>query len=153
MPAALGCAVFIAGLIASYVFFAKGKRYLSFGVIIAMFLILTVPVSFSVAPVIASAESAKPLVDLMVKYAGKEDPIGGENDNMRGIAFYSGRKDARDIHPYNDLIDFARSDERVWGIIKNKHYRQLKEQRTDLYLIKVGQSGKNVLFTNRPLER
>jgi hypothetical protein len=111
---------------------------------------VTAPLVMWITPVIGTAESSKPLSDVLMEVSGENDPIGGESDNRRGLAFYSGRKDIVDVHPHDNLIDFVSRDDRVWAVIKKKHYEQLKAQKKDLYLQTVAESGKYVLMTNKP---
>ena len=121
------------------------SRYLVQGIVM-----LSVPLSGWITPVIGTAESSKPLAGVLKEVAAKDEEIGTESDNRRGIAFYSGRTDIIDVHPYNDLVHFVEREQRVWCVIKPKHHRQLVAHRTDLYFQKIAGSGRYVLITNKP---
>ncbi|MFH1878627.1 MAG: glycosyltransferase family 39 protein [Candidatus Omnitrophota bacterium] len=148
-PVALVCLFFTAGVVLSYFFVSRNKKYLSFVTIVSVFIVLSVPTGMWIAPVLAESESSKTLAAILNDMAGEKDPVGGESDNRRGVAFYSGRKKIVDIHQYNNLNDFVSRQEKVWGIMKYKHYEQLMKKRPDIPLSIIARSGKYILVTNK----
>lgn len=142
-------AVFALGMVFSVVYFLKKNKLFSFGIIIVT-VILSIVLSVDVIlPVIEEFESSK-AVSLTVKgLSGSREPIGGESDNRRGIAFYADKTDIVDVHPYPKLIDFLSRKERVWCIIQRKHFDQLKAHRPDLVLGPLSQVGKKVIISNK----
>ncbi len=149
-PLLLCEAVFVTGLFLSFIFFLKRRMYPVFFSIVLAVVFLSVPLVRLVLPVIEVRESSRVLASRLKELAGPGDPVGAEDDHRWGVAFYSGRVDIEDIHPYPDLIDFIRRRQRVWGIVQEKHFDQVKKDKADLYLEPVFSSGKYVLFTNKP---
>jgi 4-amino-4-deoxy-L-arabinose transferase-like glycosyltransferase len=145
--------ILISGFILSTIFFGKRKKTFAFySIIIAVFLIAP-PLVLMAVPPIGELESSKVLSLKFNELSGIGDPIAGESDHRRGIAFYTGRTDVVDIHPYQNLVDFVSRDERVWGIIQRKHYFQLKGNKPRLAPDPVAEFGKYMLITNKPLEK
>lgn len=143
-------AVFVFGVLVSLAFFMRDKRAYAFYSVIATVMVFLVFLNGAVLPAIEKVESSKTLSLKFKELADPGEPLGGEDDHRRGIAFYTDRTDVVDIHPYPDLVDFVSRDERVWCIIQRKHYNQLKEHKPDLVSEPLLQSGKKVLFTNKP---
>jgi len=141
---------FFTGVMLSIFFFFREKKLLCFLSIVLASILLILPVNKLVSPIISEFESSKGLAGRLKGMASSSDPIGGEDDHRRGIAFYTDRTDIVDIHPYNSLVEFASRKNRVWGIIQDKHYRQLKEEKKDLYMESVAGEGKYVIMTNKP---
>ncbi|MFQ5952646.1 MAG: hypothetical protein ACE5JK_04480, partial [Candidatus Omnitrophota bacterium] len=144
--------VLIIGIVLSWVFFIKEKRTLAFYSIIVAVMLLILPVDKDVLPVVEETESSKAISIKFKELSKPGEPVGGESDHRRGIAYYADRTDIVDVHPYPDLLDFVSRKERVWCIIQRKHYDQLKGHRPDLVQEPLFQSGKKVLFTNRVKE-
>jgi 4-amino-4-deoxy-L-arabinose transferase-like glycosyltransferase len=134
---------------ASVVFIVKGKAVLSFWAIALSVVFTSIPLSEYLFPVIEEYESSKALSLKAIELAGPNEELGAECDHRRGVAFYSGRTEIADIHPYGDLKTFYSQEGRVWGIIQTKHYAQLKGELKDAVLDPVATSGEYVLITNK----
>ncbi len=152
-PAALNgvlltSSVFAACLLFSLLFYFKKKRKALFASLIFSIMILSFPLDLFVLPEIAREESSRELCLWADEWAEAYEPIAGESDLRRGIAFYSGRTDIPDIQNYQKMIDFFSQKGRVWGIIKKKHYRQLDKNKPGLLSKPLLSSGKKVLVTN-----
>lgn len=135
--------------------FYNRKNHLtkSFMMVVAAFIVAALVASKWIAPTIGMLESDKTLVQTLNLMAKPGEPVAGEDDSRRGIAFYSDRVDIVDVHPYNNLIEFVSRPGRVWAILRTKHYRQLKEQMPDMPFEEIATSGKDVLITNKPIGR
>ncbi|MFH1553152.1 MAG: glycosyltransferase family 39 protein [Candidatus Omnitrophota bacterium] len=144
--------VFAVGLSAAVVLFLCDKKILSFSSIVLAVVLLCVPLIIYIMPIIGEFESSKALSFKVKEVSKPGEPLGGEDDHRRGIAFYTDRTDIVDLHPYPDLMDFVSRKERVWCIIQSKHYRQLTENRPDNVSEPLFHSGKYVLITNMPDE-
>jgi 4-amino-4-deoxy-L-arabinose transferase-like glycosyltransferase len=147
---ALTGAVFMLGVSLSAFFFVRHRKILAFCMIIFAVILLTIPLTKTILPVVGGLESSKTISFKVKELSDPGEPLGGESDNRRGIAFYSDRIDIKDIHPYQELIDFLSRKERVWCIIQYKHYKQVKEHRPDLVSDPLYRVGKKVVVTNRP---
>lgn len=145
--------VFLSGTVLSGFFFLYKKKFLAFFAIIFAVIALVFPMVKLVLPVVEMYESSKILAFKVRELAASDEPLGGESDHRYGIAFYSGRTDVEDIHPHSDLVNFVSRKQRVWGIIRLKHYNQFKRDEKDLYLEKVFESGKYAIVTNKPYRR
>jgi len=141
---------FCVGTLLSIFFFVRDKKLLSFFAIVLSVILIIDPLVKGVLPFVEAHESSKYLALKVKEMAREDEPIGGESDHRRGVAFYTDRTDIKDIHPYSDLVEFVSLKKRVWGIVQVKHYKQLKEQRKDLYVETVLESGKYVIITNKP---
>lgn len=142
-----------AGIVLAIVALLKGRRSGAFAALSGGMIAGALPLVFLVTPLIGELESVRPLCRTYLKLAEPGQPIGGECDNRRGIAFYTGKTDVTDIHPTQALSDFIARDERVWCIMREKHLARLKEGDTYIVPPPVAKSGKNVLITNKPLEK
>jgi 4-amino-4-deoxy-L-arabinose transferase-like glycosyltransferase len=150
-PVVLGSAILFSGILLALVSSIFGKRVLSFIFMLSGVLILS---AFTyILPLIGESESSRALSETALRLSGPGEPIGGESDRRRGIAFYTGRTDVPDIHTYDGLISFFPRKERVWGIVQKKHYEQLAGYMKDQYFEVISSSGKYVLVTNKPLLR
>jgi 4-amino-4-deoxy-L-arabinose transferase-like glycosyltransferase len=141
-------ALFTAGLLVSILFFFRDKREFSFYSIVLSVILLALPLDMFVLPEIGAQESSRDLCRVFKQLARKGAPIAGESDLRRGVAFYADRTAVPDIQNYQKQIDFFSRDERVWGIIKKKHYRKLSADRPGLLSDPIYSSGKMVLVTN-----
>jgi len=151
LPAVMVCeGIFLIGMILSLYFLLRKRRLFLFVTIAFTVVLMVLPISQRVLPAIEVYVSSKALTDKIRELAGEGDPIGGEDDHRRGIAFYSGRKDVEDLHAYSGLVEFVARKERVWGIIQVKHYEELKKGNKELYTEPVLRTGKYVLITNQP---
>ncbi|MEA3488809.1 MAG: glycosyltransferase family 39 protein [Candidatus Omnitrophota bacterium] len=143
--------VFAAGLALSLLFFIFNRKRAAFFSIVLSVVLLCVPLVRYVLPVIEEFETTKALSLTFRELSAPGEPLGGETDSRRGIAFYSGRTEVVDIHPYPALKGFISRKERVWGIVQHKHYEQLKGEVGNAVSEPVSRSGDNVLITNKPL--
>ncbi len=143
--------VFAVGVVLSSILFFKDKRAYSFYSIALAITLLPIPLVAGVFPFIDEFESSKAISYKAKELVSPEVPFGGESDKRRGIAFYMDRADIKDVHPYPDLITFMARKERVWCILQDKHYRQLKAEKPGIVSEPVFRSGKNVLVTNKSL--
>ncbi|MFH1798737.1 MAG: glycosyltransferase family 39 protein [Candidatus Omnitrophota bacterium] len=143
-------AVLIGGLMLSLLFFSRGRKRESFFSIVFTVVFLCVPLVLYVLPVVGDAESSRFLSYKIKELAGPDDLIAGESDHRRGIAFYTDVTDVVDIHPYQSRGDFVLRKERGWGILQKKHYDQLKDFKDADFSEILSQSGKYVLFSNKP---
>ena len=143
---------FLSGISVS-VFLHLKKRYTySFAAINIAIFILIVPVVFFALPVFGNYESSREISAKLNKMMQPGEMLGGECDQRRGLAFYTGRKKIVDIHNHDDRVKFINSDDRVWGVVKKKHYDQLKNVDGMNVPIIVYEKAKRVVFTNKPLE-
>ncbi|KJJ85739.1 glycosyl transferase family 39 [Candidatus Omnitrophus magneticus] len=142
--------IFGMGLILSLFYFLKEKRKSFFVTIVGTVIILIFPLTFFLVPLISENESSKTLSYKYLEVAFQADALGGENDHRGGIAFYTGKEDIADIHPYSSLVTFFKNKERVWGIIQKKHFEQLQKNKEDIYVESVSSHGKYLLVTNKP---
>ncbi|MBD3426405.1 MAG: phospholipid carrier-dependent glycosyltransferase [Candidatus Omnitrophica bacterium] len=140
--------LYLLAIIVSALFFLKRRRMASFGAIASSVLVCALPVVWFILPVVGVHESSKELSLKVRELASSDEAVGGECDHRRGIAFYSGRTDMTDIHPHQALRDFFSRKERVWGIIQQKHYRNLKAEMPGKVSEPVASSGEYVLITN-----
>ena len=141
--------VFSAGVLISLIFFIRKKYWASFYALTLAVALLTVAAVRTVLPVIEEYETSKAISYKVVELAQDDEAIGGESDHRRGIAFYTGRVDIVDIHPYEGLVNFLLREEQVWGVIQKKHYTQVKTHRSDLIFEPVFEAGDYVIITNR----
>lgn len=133
----------------SIIMFVKGKQRSAFAAIVLSVLVMLPPVISYILPIVEDYESSKAISLKIKEVSSPGDLVGGECDHRRGLAFYTGRKDIYDIHPYQDMINFFSSDKKVWGAAQVKHYQQLKGHRGDLIEEPVFRSGEYVLLTNK----
>lgn len=140
--------VFFAGIIVSLVLFFRGKKIGSFVSIISSVVLLSFPLLTLVMPPIGEFESSRALSYKLNELAAPGDPIAGECDHRRGIAFYTGRTDIVNVHPYSGLMTFFSRKEKVWGIVQYKHYKQMKDIKGDSVSDPLYRVGKYVLVTN-----
>ncbi|MDD4013380.1 MAG: glycosyltransferase family 39 protein [Candidatus Omnitrophica bacterium] len=146
-----GITIFSAALAVSLVFLGKRQVMRSFAVLAAGLIVGLLPVLYLVIPVVEKVESSKIICDEFLRISSPGDPIGGEDDNRRGVAFYTGRTDILDIHPQEALMEFVSRPERVWCIMKVKHFERFKKDGVYIVPPPVFQSGKKMLVTNKPL--
>ena len=139
--------IFVMGIFLSMAFLRRNKKALAFYSVVVTVMVLFVPLILTVLPGI---EESSKVLSLKFKELSKPgEPIGGEDDHRRGVAFYTDRADVVNVHPYPRLMDFVERDERVWCIIKQKHYKQLKGHKPGAVAEPLARSGKKVLVTNR----
>ena len=144
--------IFMIGTILSLVMFLKGKIKFSFYSLVGTLMLLIIPATLYFLPGIEVYETNKALSLKVKELALPHEAVGGECDHRRGVAFYTGRTDIIDIHPYNDLKLFLAREDRVWGILQKKHYQQFRAEKPDFFIEEVAWSGEYVLVTNKPLE-
>lgn len=145
--------VFLICLVLSMFLFFNGKKALSFFAIVLAVALSIIPVSMRILPVIEEFESSKAVSFAVKELSGPDEPLAGENDHRRGIAFYTGRTDIVDVHPYHELNEFVARKERVWGIIQLKHYEQLAGDRPGDISKPLFSSGEYVVFNNSPAKK
>jgi len=133
-------------------FEGKGRSMGAFYAIALSVILIMPPVMVYILPAVEVYESRKTLCLKIKELASPDEKVGAECDHRRGIAFYSGRVDVEDIHPHESRKEFFTRKERVWGVIKVRHYEQLKEEMGENAPKEVLRSGKHVLLTNLPLE-
>ncbi|MFH1411960.1 MAG: glycosyltransferase family 39 protein [Candidatus Omnitrophota bacterium] len=141
--------IFFAGMVAGLGLSLKEKKQMSIYSTAASVVMICIPLVLYVLPVIEEFESSKEVSLKLKELAGANEPIAGESDGRRGIAFYTDRTDIYDIHYYDDMKAFLSREERVWGIVKKKHYDQYKEEYGSAISDPVYQFGKKVIFTNK----
>ena len=146
-------AVFVAGLAVSALFFMRRRKALAFYTLPVMVALLCFPLVDRVMPIVEAHETSKALSLKFREIASPGEPLGAECDHRRGVAFYSGRTEVVDIHPYHELINFINRKERVWGIIQRKHYDQLRAEVGGAVQPPVAESGEYVLITNKPMKQ
>ena len=152
-PAALNgvlltSAVFAIGLLFSLFYYLRNKRATLFYALVLSIVILSFPLNYFVLPEIGRDESSKDLCLWVNELALADEPIAGESDLRRGIAFYTDRTDVPDIQNYQKEVDFFSQKAKVWGIIKKKHYVQLDKKNPGLVAAPLAAAGKKVLVTN-----
>ena len=140
--------IFLAGICISMVLFFRGRKIASFVLIISSVVLLSFPLILQILPVVGEFESSRALSYKLNELAAPEDPIAGECDHRRGIAFYTGRTDIVDVHPYSGLLTFFSRKEKVWGIVQYKHYKQMQDLKGDSAPDPLFRVGKYVLVTN-----
>ncbi|MDD5488461.1 MAG: glycosyltransferase family 39 protein [Candidatus Omnitrophica bacterium] len=142
--------VFILGLGASLALFARGRMFYSIMAVAGAIALAGVIMVGTVMPVIGEAESSRELSITVNEMASPSEELGGESDHRRGIAFYTGRTDIKDIHRFEDRNEFFKSAGRVWGIVKRKHYESLKQFVPGHISEPIAECGNDVLLTNKP---
>lgn len=152
VPALVSEGVFLIGIVIATVLHFNKKYFPSFIAINATLFCLTIPIVLLVLPVVGRHESSKDVCLRLNELMKPGEALGGECDQRRGLAFYTGITDIVDIHPYQEKKNFVNRDERVWGVIKLKHYNQLKEEKGAFLPPPVYIQGKRVIITNKPLE-
>ncbi|MFH1664888.1 MAG: glycosyltransferase family 39 protein [Candidatus Omnitrophota bacterium] len=140
--------VFTGVFILSALMFSKDMRSRSFYTVALAVLLLSFPVVRYVLPVIEVSESSKAACLKVRELAAPHEAVAGESDNRRGVAFYTDRVDIPDIQNHQAQLDFFSRKDRVWGIIKRKHYDVLKKERPDL-VEPVFRAGGKVVITNK----
>jgi len=143
-------AVFAAGLVVSWMLFIRGKKSSSFYAIVLTVVLASFPLILRILPEIEKIEASKVLSLEVKKIAAPGEAIGGESDHCRGVAFYTGRTDIVDIHPFSSLKAFLSREERVWCIIQRKHYEQMVKFMPGKVSEPLFESGKYVVVTNKP---
>ena len=146
---AIAVSIFGVGLLASFLMMLRGRKIVSFLMLILAILFLSIPLVKYILPVIEEHESSKPLCVMINELSGPNDPIGGESDHCRGVAFYTKRTDIKNIQNYSVQVGFFSQKGRVWGIIKKKHYRDLIKSNPDIVSDPLMDYGKKVLVTNK----
>jgi len=141
--------VFTLAVLISFVLLRRGAKRLSFYGVAAACVLLMAALNVRVLPVVGSYESSKVLSEMVNELSSPDDAVGGEDDHRRGVAFYTGRTEITDVHPYHSLKDFMSRGDTVWCIIQEKHYRQLKEENPDVAGEPLSRFGKYVLITNK----
>lgn len=147
--AVIASLVFAFFAVLSLIFILREKAGLAFWSIALSVIFVAVPVTEYIFPVIEHNYSMKGLTLKALELAGPGDLIGGECDHKRGVAFFSGRTDIVEIHPYTNLKKFYQRDERVWGVTKRVHYDLLRQDLGEEVPEPVASAGKYVLMTNR----
>jgi 4-amino-4-deoxy-L-arabinose transferase-like glycosyltransferase len=110
-------------------------------------------VAIFMLPALNEHVSSRYLSERYLELASPEEPLAGECDHRRGIAFYAGKRNINDIHPYHQLKLFMRRPERVWAMLQDKHYDQLtRDEGAEVEVFLVDKAGEYRLITNRPLE-
>jgi len=140
--------IFILGILISTILLFRGKRIASFVLIVLSVVLLSFPLILRILPPVGEFESSRALSYKLNELAAPEDPVAGECDHRRGIAFYTGRTDIVDVHPYSGLLTFFSRKEKVWGIVQYKHYKQMQELKGDSAPDPLFRVGKYVLVTN-----
>ena len=156
-PAALtgmvwGVTLFASAFAVSVIFLLRGRKSWSFASIVGGLVIGCLPVVFFILPVVEEYESSKAVCEAFLKFSKPGEPVAGESDNRRGVAFYTGRVDVVDVHPQDSLMEFITRKERVWCIIQRKHLPRLVKDGTFMVPPPVFEGRKKVLITNIPLE-
>lgn len=146
-----GVTLFAAAFALSVIFLLRGRKGWSFASIVGGLIIGSLPVVFLILPVVEKYESSKAVCEAFLKYSKPGEPVAGESDNRRGIAFYTGRFDVVDVHPQDELMKFITRKERVWCIIQKKHLPRLVKDGTFIVPPPVFEGKKKVLITNIPL--
>ena len=139
---------FISGIILSLIFFLKDKRTRAFFAIILAVILISFPVFEYILPWIEESESSKTISYRLKEIAKPREAIGGESDIRRGVAFYADRVKIEDVHSYDDLNNFISRRDRVWAVLKKKHYDQIKKARPEDVSMPIFTVGKKVLATN-----
>ena len=145
-------AMFLAGIVLSFALFLQDKVQRA-GLAIALSVALAgTVVVVAVLPGMNDYVSSRTLSEKYIELASPGEPLGGECDHRRGIAFYSGKREVVDVHPYHDLKMYMSRPDRVWAIIQVKHYKQLAEDDgAKKPIILVQEAGEYVLITNKAL--
>ncbi len=137
----------------SYHLMSKDKPRASFVALVMAFILTVIPLMYTLTPIVGKLESSKYLSQKLLELNTDNSPIGGECDHRRGVAFYADTPNVENVHPYYNLLPFLDRPTRVWAIAQNKHLRQVKENRPDVFFAIAAQAGKYSLVTNKPLEQ
>ncbi|MCQ9207130.1 MAG: glycosyltransferase family 39 protein [Omnitrophica bacterium] len=131
------------------------KRYArGLAIYIASFVFFLSLLSVSVLYEIGKYESSKNVSKKILSMARPDEMIGAETHYRRGVAFYTKRENIPDIHAHDAMTGFFEKRERVWGVIKEKNYNQLyddKNQPYDSPSYMMYKFGKKVIITNKLL--
>ncbi len=140
--------VFAVGILISLAALLRNKRQISFYSIVMLVMAILLPLNSFILPEIEQYESRKELSLLLKSLAKPTEAIGGECDNRRGIAYYTDNPNIEDINNFGDMRDFFMRKDRVWGIIKQKHYRTLVKEYPEIVSKPFARVGKMVLVKN-----
>jgi 4-amino-4-deoxy-L-arabinose transferase-like glycosyltransferase len=148
----IGSGVFILCILAGW-YFLKQRKILALFLSIAFSIVLILPaVTVYIFPVIEKYESRKALALTVKELSALNEKIGAECDHRRGIAFYTDRVEIENIDVYEKQAEFFSREERVWGVLKLKHYNDVKERLKEDAPTVIKRSGKHVLLTNIPVK-
>lgn len=131
--------------------FKKNKR-LFFHSIVGTMALCIIPLTYFLSKPIGLYESSKYVAYELKKHLKGGERIGAETDYQRGIAFYIDKEDVIDIHKHHIMTKFLDSDQRVWGVIKDKNHWQLyTDDKRPFWepTYVVYQFGKKVVITNK----
>ena len=149
----IGSGAFILSIMAGW-YFLRQRKILAVFLSTAFSVMLVMPViTIYIFPVLEKYESRKALAEKAKELAKPYEKIGAECDHRRGIAFYLDRVDIEDIDVLEKQAEFFSRSERVWGVLKLKHYNSLKGRMKENTPIEIMRSGKHLLLTNIPLEQ
>jgi 4-amino-4-deoxy-L-arabinose transferase-like glycosyltransferase len=148
----IGSGVLLLSFLAGW-YFLKQRKILEAFLSIAFSMVLILPaVTVYIFPVIEKYESRKALALTAKELSALHEKIGAECDHRRGIAFYTDRVEIENIDVYEKQAEFFSRKERVWGVLKLKHYNDVKERLKEDAPIVVKRSGKHLLLTNIPVK-
>jgi len=144
--------IFIGCVIVSALFLIRHNKQYFYGSIVGTIAVGVIPLVMFLADPISEYESSKYFARELKKVSKPGERIGAETDYRRGLAFYMDREDVIDIHVHDVVIKFLASDDRVWGLKKDKNHFQLytnKKQPFKKPTYIIYESGKKVLITNK----
>jgi len=124
IPALVCGIVFLSGLSGALFLFFKKKYTHSFAAVNITFLVLVIPLVYLVLPIVGNYESSKEISAKLDEQMGTGELLGGVCDQRRGLAFYTGRREIVNIQMDHDKVNFLNNEDRVWGVVNNKHYDQ-----------------------------
>jgi len=153
IPALVCGIVFLSGLSGALFLFFKKKYTHSFAAVNITFLVLVIPLVYLVLPIVGNYESSKEISAKLDEQMGTGELLGGVCDQRRGLAFYTGRREIVNIQMDHDKVNFLNNEDRVWGVVNNKHYDQLRNVDSMNLPVTVYAHGNKVLFTNKSFEK
>ena len=133
--------------------FLRGRKSLSFFSLVAFVMLFIIfPARLYIIPYVEKHQSSKEFAFKVKELAKPDEIVGGEDDHRGGIAFYTGRTNIVDVHHIKNLEKFMLDKNRVWGIVKIKHFSNLEKMYPGKFPSPLFQAGKWALITNKEMD-
>ncbi len=141
----------IFGMALSFAAFLKKKFFWAFFLVVYSLAIFLIPLGMLVIPDIELYETSKEVSGRLLSLMKPAEMLGSESNHLAGLAFYTGKFPA-DLDKHDIMVQFMNSDKRVWGVMKEKNYKQLYDPGVNPEYVKpsylVYKIGKRAIVTN-----
>ena len=122
---ALISAVFpIFGMAFSLIVFIKRRYLAAFFLIIYSVILFLYPIGKLILPKIEPYETSRQISQKLLTFIKGDQRVGSESHYLAGIAFYTNRIPVN-LDKHHELVNFLKSEERVWSVLKEKNHIQL----------------------------